>query len=173
MHEYYYTNEWLDKRKYRLIVSMWLIISIECQVICCCCCGQIWYYWISIRGSRRRSNICFFVCCKSERLAHLFIKGEISLSSRTFGNSRLRVYLDGCNNKFTFVTLSFDAVKLTIMLKRYISTINLSQYVKLHEPKSAGIIQLNRPAALNAINLEMFEYDCNLNYCGFNANRDA
>lgn len=44
------------------------------------------------------------------------------------------------------------------ILKRFLSGVQLSQYIKLTEPKSAGVIQLNRPKALNAINFEMFEY---------------
>lgn len=43
------------------------------------------------------------------------------------------------------------------MLRRLSSTYGMpSKLVTLTEPGSAGVIQLNRPEALNALNLEMF-----------------
>lgn len=45
------------------------------------------------------------------------------------------------------------------MLKRLLSTVNMKSfpYIKVTEHGSTGVIQLNRPEALNALSLEMFE----------------
>lgn len=45
------------------------------------------------------------------------------------------------------------------MLTRFFSSsaMKVSKFIKLTEPGAAGIIQLNRPEALNALNYEMFQ----------------
>jgi enoyl-CoA hydratase/carnithine racemase len=46
-----------------------------------------------------------------------------------------------------------------LVIKRFLNTIMLanSPFIIVKEPLSAGVIQLNRPKALNALTPEMFE----------------